>query len=246
SPSQGPSVRHNGIRRAAFLLVIATWLATMAQAEAGFAAGLTVASGKLTVYRTCTLGGTIAASTAMFETYVDENTPTTNNGAATTMDAQSAKNKNRRSYISFDLTKCSPTIPSSATVDGATLRLWVTAIASTCRTEDIYPATASWTEGAITWNNQPFGTTLNNPSTASRTDGITIGSAACTYTAAAQYVSWTVTTDVASFVAGTLTNNGWMIRDDSEDVNPGKTTTFGTSDAASVPQAPQLVVTYAT
>jgi hypothetical protein len=246
SRSQGPRVRRITFGRTAFLIVIALWLATVAQPQVGSAAGLTVASGKLTVYRTCTLSGTVAASTAMVDSYVDEQNATTNNGAVGTMDAQTANNKNRRPYVRFDLTQCSPLIPSSANVHVSTLRLWVTAVPTTCRTENIYPATAAWTEGAITWNNQPFGTTTNNPSSASRTDGISIGSGVCTYTTAAQYVSWTVTTDVTKFVNGTLTNNGWMIRDDTEDANPTKTATFGSSDAVSIPHAPQLIVTYAT
>jgi hypothetical protein len=239
-------MRRHGVGRAVFLLVVAAWLATIAQIEAGFAAGLTVASGKLTVYRTCTLSGTIAASTAMIDTYVDEQNAGTNNGNANTMDVSTSNNKNHRTYVKFDLTKCSPAIPSTATVWGGTLRLWVTAIPAACRTYDIYPATAAWTETGITWTNQPFGTTINNPSSGSRTDGISIGSAACTYTAAAQYVPWAVTTDVVKFVNGTLTNNGWMIRDDTEGANPARTATFASSDAVSVPHAPQLVVTYTT
>jgi hypothetical protein len=244
SRSQGLNPRRARLGRAGFLVVVALWLATIAQIQVGRAAGLTVSSGKLTVYRTCTLSGTTAASSAMFETYVDEQHATTNYDGSAAMDAQSSKNKNRRIYLQFDLTQCSPTIPSSATVHGATLRLWVTAIDSSCRTLDIYPATSSWTETGVTWNNQPFGATINNPSSG-QTDAVTVGGASCTYTSTGQYVSWTVTPDVSGFISGSLANNGWMIRDDVEDTSPAKTTSFGTSDAASVPQAPQLVVTYA-
>ena len=42
-----------------------------------------------------------------------------------------------------------------------------------CRTEDLFRVGASWTEAGITWNNQPFGTTVNNPATAQRTSAIT-------------------------------------------------------------------------
>jgi len=206
-----------------------------------------VASTNLTVYATCTLSGTTGVSASVRDSYVDENAPTTTNGSAATMNSQSRNNRNRRSYVSFDLTTCAPSLPSSAIVTGATLRLWVTAIpAGTCRTEDVFAVASAWTQSAITWNNQPFGTAINSPASGARTDSITIGSGAgCTIGSAAQYVPWNVTANVANFVSGSATNFGWMIRDDAEGANGlGFTVTFSTSDAASVPQAPQLVVTY--
>ena len=218
-----------------------------ANASVGFASSLPVSSKNLTVYATCTLSGTAGASASEKDSYVDENAPTTTNGSAATMNSQSRNNRNRRSYVSFDLTTCAPSVPSSATVTGATLRLWATAIpAATCRTEDVFRVTSAWTQSAITWNNQPFGTAINSPASGTRTDSITVGSGAgCTIGSAAQYVPWNVTTNVANFVSGGTTNFGWMIRDDAEGANGlGFADTFSTSDAGSIPQAPQLVVTY--
>ena len=253
SRSQGPRPGDSrAIRRsvrAGALLLTAVWFVSAIQIQAGSADAMTVNSAKLTVYRSCVLSGTIAASTSMIESYVDQANATTNFGGATTMlvASKSSTTLNQRSYVTFDLSKCSPAIPSTATVTNATLRLWVTAIATACRTEDIFPVTAAWTETAIKWNNQPFGTTLNNPASGTRTDGVNVGAAVCTYSAAAQYVSWNVTADVVKFVAGTMTNNGWMIRDDVESASAtARTNTYSTSDLASVPQAPQLVVNYAT
>ena len=218
-----------------------------AHASVGYASSLPVSSKNLTVYMTCTLSGTTGASASEQDSYVDENAPTTTNGSAVTMNSQSRNNRNRRSYVSFDLTTCAPSVPSSAIVTGATLRLWATAIpAATCRTEDVFAVTSAWTQSAITWNNQPFGTAINSPASGTRTDSITVGSGAgCTIGSAAQYVPWNVTTNVANFVSGGATNFGWMIRDDAEGANGlGFAVTFSTSDAGSVPQAPQLVVTY--
>jgi hypothetical protein len=179
-------------------------------------AGLTVSSNKLATFATCTLSGSVGTSASMEDSFVDENAPTTNNGAAATIPSQSRNNRNRRPYVIFDLTTCSPNVPSSATITNATLRLYATALPATCRTQDVFRVTASWTESAITWNNQPFGMTANNPPSGSRTDGVTVGTGAgCTF-AAAGYVSWNVTGDAAAFVAATSTNNGWMIRDDAE------------------------------
>ena len=228
------------------MLLAAVWFASMMQIQVGSAASIPVNSANLTVYRSCVLSGTIAASTSMVESDVSQAAPAGNTGAAVTMLVRSSGVSNQRSYIKFDLTKCTPAIPASATVSNATVRIWVTAIATNCRTQDIFPATAVWTEAAITWNNQPFGTALNNPASGARTDGVNVGTAPCTYSAASQYVSWNVTADVVKFVAGTMTNNGWMIRDDVEGSAAARTNTYGTSDVVSVPQAPQLVVNYAT
>ena len=228
------------------VLLVVVWLGSTLQIQVGLADSIPVNSANLTVFRNCVLSGTIAASTSMIDSGVSQATPATNSGAAVTMLVRSSGAVNQRAYVQFDLTKCTPSIPVAATVSNATLRLWATAVATQCRTEDIFPATAAWTEAAITWNNQPFGTALNNPASGTRTDGVNVGTAPCTYTAAAQYVSWNVTADAQKFAAGTMTNNGWMIRDDVEGSATARTNTYGTSDAASVPRAPQLVVSYST
>ena len=245
SRSRVPDRRH--VLAAGRVLAALLLFYPFANASVGYASSLAVASKNLTVYATCTLSGTTGASASVQDSYVDENAPTTTNGSAATMSSQSRNNRNRRSYVSFDLTTCAPNVPSSALVTGATLRLWVTAVpVATCRNEDVFAVTSAWSQSAITWNNQPFGTAINSPASAARTDSVTIGSGAgCTIGAAAQYVPWNVTANVANFVSGSATNFGWMIRDDAEGANGlGFTVTFSTSDAASVPQAPQLVVTY--
>jgi hypothetical protein len=220
-------------------------LVEAAGVQTGRAAGLPVASQKLSVFRTCVLTTTPSASTAGTDSYVDQAAATTNNGSATFLDVQSGSSLNRRAYIRFDLTRCSPAIPSAASVKIATLRLYVSAIPAVCRTEDIFAATAEWTEAAITWNNQPFGTTINNPASGSRADALTVGSASCQNTTANAYVTgWTVTTDVQSWVAGSTTNNGWMIRDDVEGSATTRNARFSSKNANVAAQSPQLIVTY--
>lgn len=227
-------------------LALALLLVEVGHVATGTAAGLSVASKNLAAFRSCVLSANTAASTAATDAYVDQNAASTNNGAANFGDSQSGSSLNRRVYIRFDLTRCSPAIPSTATVRLAVLRLYASAVPAVCRTEDIFAATAAWTEAAITWNNQPFGTTINNPSNATRTDAITIGAAPCTNTTAGAYVNgWTVTTNVQSWVSGG-TNNGWMIRDDVEGSATTRNVRFTARNAASNPQAPQLIVTYTT
>jgi hypothetical protein len=243
SPSRAPDRARAPACRVLAALVL---LWSLAHAGLGNASTLPVSSRNLVVYMTCTLNGTTGTSASELDSYVDENTPTSNYGGATTMNSESRNNRDRRPYVAFDLTTCAPNVPSSATVTSATLRLWVTAMpAAACRTEDVFAVTSAWTESGITWNNQPFGTAINNPASGTRTDSVTVGGGGCTIGSVGQYVPWNVTANLASFVSGSASNFGWMIRDDVEGAaGAGFTVTFSTSDAGSIPQAPQLIVTY--
>lgn len=212
----------------------------------GVAAGLNLSSQALTPYRTCTLTATPATTMVVTDTTVRQASPTSNFGTATTLTVSSGVNVNQRTYLRFDLAACSPAIPASATVRIATLRLYVTAMSSVCRTIDLFRVTAAWTETGLTWNNQPFGTAINSPPSASRTGSFNVGTpVGCQNRTTGTYVSGaTVTTDVAAFVAGGSTNFGWMLRDDVEGSATTGTETFSSKDLGTVTQAPQLVVTY--
>jgi len=99
-----------------------------------------------------------------------------------------------------------------------------------CRTDDAFRVTSSWTESRITWNNQPFGTTLNNPASGQRTDAITVGSTPCQNTTNSSYVTgWSVAADVQAFIGGSATNNGWMFRDDVEGGSPTRRSSIESS-----------------
>jgi hypothetical protein len=149
--------------------------------------------------------------------------------------------------LRFDLTRCTPAIPGTATIKVATLRLFVTAVPGVCRTEDIFAITAPWAEGSLTWNNQPVGTATNNPPSAQRTDSITVGSAPCQNTGSNVYVTgWNVTTDVQRFVASTAINYGWMIRDDAENSATARNARFVTRELGNIARVPQLTITYVT
>jgi hypothetical protein len=214
----------------------------------GSAASLSLTSQNLTPYRTCTITATPATTTAVTDTTARQTTANGNFGAFNTLTVQSGSNPalNQRTYIRFDLIVCSPAIPSSAIVRLATLRLYMTVAPGACRILDIFRVTAAWGEMTLTWNNQPFGTTVNNPPTGSRSGTFSVGPAGCQNPAGGAYViGGTVTADVASFVAGTVTNFGWMIRDDTEG-SATNTTTFAAKELGTVAQEPQLVITYVT
>jgi hypothetical protein len=214
----------------------------------GAAASVTLTSQNFTPYRTCTVTATPVTATAVADATVQQAVATTNFGTTTSITVSSGTAINQRIYLKFDLTACSPAIPASSIVRLATLRLYMTAVPAACRTMDIFKVTAAWTETVVTWNNEPFGSTINNPATGSRSGSFNVGSTAgCQNLAAGAYVvGGTVTTDVASFVSGASSNLGWMIRDDVEGSVTTRTATFAAKELGTVAQEPQLVVTYVT
>jgi hypothetical protein len=230
------------------LAVIVVGLVAGTSLSSGAAASVNLTSGAFTPYRTCTITATPIATTAVLDTTVRQGSATTNFGATNPVTVSSGVAINQRAYLRFDLTTCTPAIPVSAIVRLATLRLYATAVPAACRTMDIFKVGVTWTEGVITWNNQPFGATINNPATASRSGSFNVGSTAgCQNLAAGAYVvGGTVTTDVASFVSGASTNFGWMIRDDVEGSVTTRTATFAAKELGTVAQEPQLVITYVT
>ena len=217
---------------------------SVATAVTTFAASLSLSASAITPYQTCALAATPATTTSVIDSPVRQATATSNFGTATTLSTSSASAANQRVYLRFDLTACNPTIASTAVVRLATLRLYLSAIPAACRTLDVFRVTASWTEAAITWNNQPFGTTLNNPATASRSASLAVGTPLGCANQAAGYVSADVTTDLTAFVTGSASNFGWMIRDDVESSATVRTATFSAKDLGTISQVPQLVVTY--
>lgn len=241
--TQPPSRHTRWLRRGAWSLVAVAVVTT----SSAYATSLSLASKPLTALKTCVLTATPAATTTETDSEIRQANPNSNFGTTNAINIASGSGANRRGYLHFDLTKCSPAIPTSASVKLATLRLFVTTLPAVCRTHDIFRVTAAWTETVITWNNQPFGTTINNPPTAQRTASLDVGASPCQNSTNTQYVSgWDVTTDVAAFVAGTATNDGWMIRDDVEGSVPTRTGTYSSKNLGTLSRSPQLVVGYVT
>ena len=219
---------------------------TVGLAPYGFASSVPVSGGRLTSYRSCTLSATPSSTTSVTDATVKQATPTTAAGTASTIVVSSSTNANQRIYVRFDLTRCSPAIPATATVSLATLRLFATTLAAACRTIDVFRVPTTWTEATLTWNNEPFGTAINNPAAGSRTDSFNVGTpAGCENLTANAYISGAiVTADVAAYVAGSATNAGWMLRDDVEGSSTARSTTFVSKEAAVVNRAPQLIVSW--
>ena len=235
------------IPRGRLTLIVGAVVCALA-VQAGLAAGLNLASQALTPYRTCVITATTAATTAVIDASVRQGSATSNFGTQTTNNVATQSGQNRRLYVRYDLSLCTPAIPATATVRLATIRMFATGLPTTCRTVDVFRVTATWTEAGITWNNQPFGTAINNPASGSASDTFDIGTpVGCqNVTVNAFIVGATVTSDVAAFVAGTATNFGWMLRDHVEGSASALTSTFSAKNLGTAAQAPQLVVTYVT
>lgn len=233
-------------RALALCLLLAASVVPVSGFRPGAAAGLDLASQGLAEYRTCTVTATPSTTTAVVDASVRQASPGSSFGGATANDVRSASGANRRLYIRFDLAGCAPTIPASATVLLASLRLYVTGLSSACRVVEIHRVTSPWTEAGLTWANQPFGAAINNPPSGGATDSFTAGTpASCENRTTGSYlVGATPTSDVAAFVAGTATNHGWMLRDSVEGSGTARTETFAAKELNLLGQAPQLVITY--
>src|SRR5439155_8446594 len=138
----------------------------------------------------------------------------------------------QRTFLRFNLYGISGTINSSK------LRMFISAEGNSApnRTHDVHRVTATWTETSITWNNQPA---VAGSPTNSQTTPLT--------SAVPTFMRWTVTSDVAAFVAGTFSNFGWRVSD------PGATgsntdVTYASTEAMPLTtdktQAPVLLVDY--
>jgi hypothetical protein len=216
-------------RRLLGVVVAVAWLTASLTAPAT-AASLSITARTLTVAsrtygsaQTCTLN-------AAADSYVAKELSGSNFGTATTLQVSWDATATRRSFVRFDLTACSPAIPSDAIVQSARVRLTVSALAAATRTYELRAASASWVETSISWSNQPAVS-----STVTGTASVTVG------TLAGTVVQWTATSDVQAFATGAATNVGWRIGDASEG-GVGTPLLFGSREAAS--GKPQLTITY--
>jgi len=95
--------------------------------------------------------------------------------------------------VRFDLSS----IPSGATIESTTLKLYFFRAWSPYTTVYAYRITSTWSEGSVTWSTRP-----GLESTA--TDSL--------YISTTGWKTWSVTADVQDFVSGTKTNYGWQLK----------------------------------
>jgi len=191
------------------------------------ASSLLVSSGRLTADEV----GTCTAAAAA-DAYVDQSVLSAGSsfGTQPTLSVRSQAVANRRAFARFDLSPCS--IPTSATVTVAELRLVVTSAPGSSRTHAAHRIAAAWTE-TTTWNSQPAVAATASASAATGTAGATV-----------EWTSAALLADVRGWVDGTLANNGWRISDTAESALVGVTAAYAAREHTTAGSRPVLFVTY--
>jgi hypothetical protein len=163
---------------------------------------------------------------------IEEQIPGTvpNGGVGPVLSVRTERNKNKRTFVRFDLSSAG----LSGTISAAKLRLFMTGAPADSRTYEIRRVTAPWLESALTWTGRPA---VNTAISDARSTGVT----------SAQPLYWLVAGDVAGFTSGTFSNYGWEIRDAVEGLSSGgREATFTSTEASSQDKAkwPLLLVDY--
>jgi len=107
----------------------------------------------------------------------------------------------RRSLLKFDFNG----LPAGARINSANLYLRQSGTYGFTSTIALHYALADWSEGTVTWSNQP-GFANFSTSLATLNWSGTLGS-----------TSWNVLPDIAAFMSGELRNYGWVIKNVTED-----------------------------
>lgn len=151
------------------------------------------------------------------DAYVDQLLPALNFGTDATLRVRSQLLGNQRTLVRFVL----PAIPSRCTVTLAILRLNASSSAEgrTLRAEKV---ATSWTETGVNWLNQPAS-----------------GAPAADSESGTGWVEWTVTSAVLQMYTGT--NDGFLLRDLSEDSAIDQAQVFSSREGAN---PPELVITF--
>lgn len=193
-----------------FLPVLAAWLVAVASPEGLFGATVTL--------------------TPSSDAYVNDSDPkgTFNNTWLVAGRGPDEFTPRYRSFLRFNLSS----IPNNAVVNSAVLRLNLQAYqGGSSATIGARRVLATWTGGALTWNNQPALATTAAVLTAV---GTAIGS---------DY-QWAITGLVQDWVEGQYANYGIALVIAGEST-AGATRTFASANHGTVASRPELVVTYA-
>jgi hypothetical protein len=218
------------MRRVSRALLLGAAL-TLTLAQIAFGASLPVTPAYLTA-ATRSYGSAVTCTlNASADSYVDKFLATSNFGTSSTINVSPNSVTTERAFVRFDLTGCSPAIPSDALIQSASVKLTVAALTTATRTVELRTASASWTEAGVTWNNQPGAS-----SSVTSSLSVPIG------TSAGTVLTWTAPSDVQAFVGGAATNLGWRLSDSAEGSALGTVLSLNSREAAS--GRPQLVIVY--
>ncbi len=161
-----------------------------------------------------------ATLVAEADAWIDQGSPTDNKGDDSTLKVMSKAASNLRGLVRFTMP---PTVPVGCVVQTATLQLFAASSAGGRRLQ-AQQVDGAWSEGTVTWANQPP----------------TIGAAAATTTSSgAGYRQWDVTAQVQVIFASGA-NHGFLIRDATESQDAEQQ--FHSREKGEL--TPQLIVTY--
>ena len=160
------------------------------------------------------------AVTSTRDATVNQATPATNNGAATTVSTNTAQNANQRSVVRFDLSTTG--LSSNTALKTSTLNLVPTTPLFLSRSQEVHriTGTTDWTEAGVTWNTRDGVLAWTNPGgdfDATATDTQASG------TSAGTAISFNVLSDSSSanipqgWINGTIPNYGLLVKDQLED-----------------------------
>ena len=170
----------------------------------------------------CVMQQTLGANS---DAWIDQGAPTANKGNDAILKVVSkGPAHNTRGLVRFSL----PALPAGCAVESAMLRLHLNSLA-TDRVLEAWQVGASWSEGGVTWDNQPA-TTGDAVTTMS---GLGAG-------ATAGWREWNVSAQVTSMYA--TANNGFLIRD-AGDNSGGAEQQFASRESSQ--NRPELVVRFA-
>lgn len=170
---------------------------------------------------------------------------TTNDGASAIMNIGERNDQVTspiRALIQFDLSG----IPAAATILSATLALWANAdFSSNARTLRAFRLKRAWVEAEATWNIYSTGNNWESAGGFGEADceQTDIGSLALTdsETVPAFKLIPLTASAVQEWVDGTLTNNGLLLKMDTESDDAYR---YDSSDSATAAQRPKLTVVY--
>lgn len=190
-------------RRKAAQVAVAGVVSITLGAGLGLAAGLGLGADHLTSFDSASHVPTPSICTlqAVADAAIDQAKGNRNFGSASSLIVRAATGKAARSLVRFDLAGCA--IPPGATVQVATLKLFMWAAPGRSRTDQAFRVTTDWSEGSVTFVTQPgVASSATSSTSTGTTSNVTL--------------AWDVTPDVQAFVNGAETNFGWRVNDQSE------------------------------
>ncbi|MCW5849559.1 MAG: DNRLRE domain-containing protein, partial [Anaerolineae bacterium] len=200
-------------------------------------------------YRPASLASGSLTLSPSQDTWVNEYSGDKNKnfGGSTTLSVDGETGKRRHALLQFNLSS----IPSGATITGATLTL--TKVGGDSKTSDVEvrALTQSWGAGTKNGNTCSL---LGEATWVTRdcltpwaTAGGTINGtsyATATVPAAKTAVNWTVTSLVQAWVSGTLANNGLLLQTAASSIDPKVTQNFGSMENGTPSARPTLQISY--